>query len=68
MAEGVANSDDSKETQTRVSDKVLFVRNLPYRINDDEFEKAFSEIGPLKRAFVAREKGNITRTFWCARG
>ena len=53
------NTSQEKEVHkyTRVSEKVLFVRNLPYRLSDEEFEQAFSEIGPLKRAFVAREKG-----------
>ena len=56
------NTSQEKEVHkyTRVSEKVLFVRNLPYRLSDEEFEQAFSEIGPLKRAFVAREKGKTS--------
>ena len=56
-------SGTKKETRARISDKVLFVRNLPYHISNEEFEKVFSEIGPLKRAFVAREKGKFTKCF-----
>lgn len=35
----------------------LFVRNLNFETTDDHLTKHFEDIGPLKRAFVAKEKG-----------
>ncbi|XP_078000315.1 RNA-binding protein 28-like [Glandiceps talaboti] len=35
----------------------LFVRNLPYSTTNDKLEETFSEIGPLKRCFVVKNKG-----------
>lgn len=40
-----------------VSQKVLFVRNLPFSTTDQDLENVFSEIGPIKRCFVIRDKG-----------
>ena len=40
-----------------VSQKVLFVRNLPFSTTDQDLENLFSEIGPTKRCFVIRDKG-----------
>lgn len=40
-----------------VSQRVLFVRNLPFSTTDQDLEKLFSEIGPIKRSFVIRNKG-----------
>ena len=40
-----------------VSQRVLFVRNLPFSTTDQDLEKLFSEIGPIKRCFVIRNKG-----------
>ena len=40
-----------------VSQKVLFVRNLPFSTTDQDLENVFSEIGPIKRCFVIRNKG-----------
>ncbi|XP_071943296.1 RNA-binding protein 28-like isoform X2 [Antedon mediterranea] len=39
------------------SQNTLFVRNLPFFTTDDKFEEIFSDIGPLKRCFVVRDKG-----------
>ncbi|KAL5010538.1 hypothetical protein ScPMuIL_012843 [Solemya velum] len=38
--------------------KTLFVRNLPYTVTNDSLETIFSEFGPIKRAFVVKDKGN----------
>ena len=34
----------------------MFVRNLPYSCGDKGLEEAFSEIGPVKEAFIVAEK------------
>lgn len=47
----------SEEKEPRIAKKVLFVKNLPYDTKDDEFEKAFSDIGPIRKSFLVREKG-----------
>lgn len=51
--------DDKVESehQSKVSQKVLFVRNLPFSTTDQDLENLFSEIGPIKRCFVIRDKG-----------
>jgi RNA recognition motif-containing protein len=35
----------------------VFVRNLPHSTTDESLENAFSEIGLVRQAWVAREKG-----------
>ena len=45
------------EGRAVVSQKVLFVRNLPFSATDQDLENLFSEIGPTKRCFVIRDKG-----------
>ena len=40
-----------------VSQRVLFVRNLPFSTTDQDLETLFSEVGPIKRCFVIRNKG-----------
>ena len=40
-----------------VSDKTLFVRNLPYGTSDKELEAVFCEYGELKSCFTVKEKG-----------
>ena len=45
-----------KESST-TSRKVLFVRNLPFSTSDNDLENFFSEVGPVKRCFVIRNKG-----------
>lgn len=41
-----------------MDDTTCFVRNLPFSINDDKLTEMFSEIGPVKKAFLVREKGS----------
>ena len=45
------------EDHSVVSQKVLFVRNLPFSTTDEDLENLFSEVGPIKRCFVIRDKG-----------
>ena len=45
------------EDRSLVSQKVLFVRNLPFSTTDQDLENIFSEVGPIKRSFVIRDKG-----------
>lgn len=40
----------------------LFVRNLPFFVTDDKLGEIFSETGPVKRAFVVKEKGNSNKS------
>ena len=49
--------DMAVEDTRSVSDKTLFVRNLPYGTSDKELEAVFSEYGPLKSCFTVKEKG-----------
>lgn len=51
--------EKKSENPTLVSQKVLFVRNLPLSTTDQHLENVFSEIGPIKRAFVVRDKGEL---------
>jgi nucleolar protein 4 len=46
----------------------VFVRNLPYGITQEELERIFSEVGPVKKVDVIKEKGKrkdemLTRGF-----
>lgn len=56
----MAEDDKEKskpEDRSVVSQKVLFVRNLPFSTTDQNLENIFSEVGPIKRCFVIRNKG-----------
>ena len=37
--------------------KTLFVQNLPYSATSEQLEQLFSDIGPIKRCFVVKNKG-----------
>ena len=37
--------------------RTLFVRNLPLKTTNDQLEKLFGDIGPVKRCFVIKDKG-----------
>ncbi len=41
--------------------RTLFVRNLPYDATNESLESIFSEIGPVKSAFVVAEKGILCK-------
>jgi len=49
------DKDDNSKTTT------IFVRNLPFDVRDDQLEKEFSEIGPIKRAFVVKDQDKKSR-------
>ena len=55
------NDDVVKEKKEHLD---AFVRNLPHTTTDESLENAFSEIGLVRQAWVAREKGtNVHRGF-----
>ena len=51
-----------KETMN-LSSTTLFVRNLPFVFDNKELEKIFSEVGPVKRCFVVKDKGALPREY-----
>ena len=51
------NEDSKVKDGSAVSEKVLFVRNLPFSTKDQDLENIFSDVGPIKRSFVIRDKG-----------
>ena len=52
MAEVVGSLSESERKS-----KTLFVRNLSYSATNEQLEQLFSEIGPIKRCFVVKNKG-----------
>lgn len=48
-SENVSNSQGSK---------TLLIQNLPNNATKEQLETIFSEIGPIRRAFVVTEKGS----------
>ena len=43
------------DSATTTGGKTIRVRNLPFRYTNEDLEKLFSEIGPLRQAFVVRD-------------
>ena len=41
----------------KTKSKTLFVQNLPYSATNEQLEQLFSDIGPIKRCFVVKNKG-----------
>ncbi len=39
--------------------RTLFVRNLPFSTTNDKLEELFGEVGPLKKCFVVKDKGEM---------
>ncbi|XP_025097400.1 RNA-binding protein 28-like isoform X5 [Pomacea canaliculata] len=38
--------------------KTLFIRNLPFSATNDKLSEVFGEVGPIKTAFVVKQKGS----------
>ncbi len=38
----------------------LFVRNLPFTTTDSELESIFGDVGPIRRCFVVKDKGEYS--------
>ena len=57
VAWAFTQSDIMDMAAQSVSDKTLFVRNLPYGTSDKELEAVFCEYGQLKSCFTVKEKG-----------
>ena len=53
--------EKKSENPALVSQKVVFVRNLPLSANDQDLENVFTEIGPILNAFVVRDKGEFLK-------
>lgn len=53
--------EKKSENPALVSQKVVFVRNLPLSANDQDLENVFTEIGPILNAFVVRDKGELLK-------
>ena len=47
----------ASENHAALSSTTLFARNLPFTLDDKTLEKVFSEVGPVKRCFVVKDKG-----------
>ncbi|KAI9295352.1 RNA-binding domain-containing protein [Neoconidiobolus thromboides FSU 785] len=56
------NADSSEGIQ---NSNTLFIRGIPFTATDEQFETFFQDIGPLKRAFIVKDKENkqINRGF-----
>lgn len=51
---------DTMAANVPTDDTTCFVRNLPFSVDDDKLADIFSEIGPVKKAFLVRERGSDT--------
>merc|ERR1712013_883054 len=63
-AETKESSNDAPKNAA-ASSATIFVGNLPFDTRDDQLEKVFSEIGPIKRAFVVKDKDNRSKSRGC---
>ena len=45
------NEDSKVKDGSAVSEKVLFVRNLPFSTKDQDLENIFSDVGPIRLSF-----------------
>ena len=41
---------------SKASTPAVFVRGLAYTLNDEEFAAHFSDVAPVKRAFIVRDR------------
>ena len=37
--------------------RTVFVRNISYEVDDKALEEAFNDVGPVRQAFIVKEKG-----------
>ena len=42
---------------TAFARKTVFIRNLPFETSNEKLEKEFSDYGPVKKAFVVKDRG-----------
>ncbi|XP_062929034.1 RNA-binding protein 28 [Mobula hypostoma] len=56
----MAASVEEAQTAVRSGLTTVFVRNLPTSANNERLEEIYSELGPVKRCFVVKEKGSQT--------
>jgi RNA recognition motif-containing protein len=57
----MATDKGATTEEMNLSSTTLFVRNLPFVYDNKELEKVFSEVGPVKRCFVVKDKGTLPR-------
>ena len=55
----MAEVDGSEEKTGEKPQKTLFIRNLPYSTSNKKLEETFSDFGPIKQAFVVKDKGEL---------
>jgi len=57
---GTGLSDDHDAVGPAIDRKksTIFIRNLPFDFTDEQLERKFEEVGPVKRAFIVTGKGN----------
>ena len=51
------NHDHGDSQATAFARKTIFIRNLPFETSNDKLEKEFSNYGPVKKAFVVKDRG-----------
>ena len=51
-------SQEGRNSQARgFARKTIFIRNLPFETSNEKLEKEFSGHGPVKKAFVVKDRG-----------
>lgn len=48
--------------------RTVFVQGVSFDLQDPEFEEAFSEIGPVRKSFLIRRKGEQKHQVCLCRG
>ena len=51
------NHDHGDSQAIAFARKTIFIRNLPFETSNDKLEKEFSNYGPVKKAFVVKDRG-----------
>ena len=65
ISEDADQPSEESTVTTAASSATIFVGNLPFDTRDDQLEKVFSEIGPIKRAFIVKDKDNRSKSRGC---